>query len=39
MKTPLRAGKGTIQEGGVRSCAFVNWPGKISSGAISQEPH
>ena len=32
MNTPLRAGKGTIYEGGVRSSAFVTWPGKVPSG-------
>ncbi len=26
---PLRAGKGTIYEGGIRSAAFVVWPGKV----------
>ncbi len=26
---PLRAGKGTIYEGGIRVCAFANWPGHI----------
>lgn len=35
---PLRAGKGTIYEGGVRVCAFANWPGHIPAGAINQEP-
>ncbi|MFM7037034.1 MAG: arylsulfatase [Planctomycetaceae bacterium] len=34
----LRAGKGTIYEGGVRGCAFVRWPGKIPAGARSEEP-
>jgi len=29
--TPLRAGKGSIYEGGVRVCAFVNWPGHVPS--------
>lgn len=38
MNTPLRAGKGTIYEGGVRVSAFVNWPGKIKSGATIDEP-
>lgn len=30
--TPLRAGKGTLYEGGTRVAAFVNWPGVIASG-------
>jgi arylsulfatase A-like enzyme len=33
--TPLRAGKGTIYEGGVRVCAFANWPGHIPSNATN----
>jgi len=35
---PLRAGKGTIYEGGVRVCASVNWPGRIPAGAVINEP-
>ncbi|MEY4485233.1 MAG: Arylsulfatase, partial [Verrucomicrobiota bacterium] len=35
---PLRAGKGTIYEGGVRVCAFANWPGHIPSGVTNHEP-
>lgn len=35
---PLRAGKGTIYEGGVRVCAFATWPGKIPSGIRIKEP-
>jgi arylsulfatase A-like enzyme len=35
---PLRAGKGTIYEGGVRGCAFVNWPNKIPAGVRCAEP-
>ena len=35
---PLRAGKGTIYEGGVRVCACVNWPGHIPAGAVIDEP-
>lgn len=35
---PLRAGKGTIYEGGVRVCAFANWPGHIPSGVTNKEP-
>ena len=31
----LRAGKGTIFEGGVRVCAFANWPGHIPAGRTS----
>jgi arylsulfatase A-like enzyme len=27
---PLRAQKGTLYEGGVRVCAFANWPGKLT---------
>ena len=38
MNTPLRAGKGTIYEGGVRVSAFVNWPGKIKAGVTIDEP-
>jgi arylsulfatase A-like enzyme len=34
----LRAGKGTLYEGGVRSCAFVRWPGRIPAGARSEQP-
>jgi arylsulfatase A-like enzyme len=35
---PLRAGKGTIYEGGIRVCAFANWPGHIPAGKICDEP-
>ena len=35
---PLRAGKGTIYEGGVRVCACVNWPGHIPVGKTIAEP-
>jgi arylsulfatase A-like enzyme len=31
---PFRAGKGTVYEGGVRSCAFANWPGQIRSNTV-----
>lgn len=30
--TPLRDYKGTIYEGGIRACAFANWPNKIPAG-------
>jgi len=36
--TPLRAGKGTIYEGGVRACAFATWPGHIPAGTTIHEP-
>ena len=35
---PLRAGKGTIYEGGMRVCAFATWPGHIAAGTTNQEP-
>ncbi len=35
---PLRAGKGTIYEGGVRVCAFATWPGVIPEGIHVSEP-
>jgi arylsulfatase A-like enzyme len=35
---PLRAGKGTLYEGGVRVCAFANWPGRIPAGRMIDEP-
>ncbi|HEY2952303.1 MAG TPA: arylsulfatase [Verrucomicrobiae bacterium] len=36
---PLRAGKGTLYEGGVRVCAFANWPGRIAPGVIREPFH
>jgi arylsulfatase A-like enzyme len=36
---PLRAGKGTLYEGGVRVCAFANWPGRIAPGVIRESLH
>ena len=36
--TPLRAGKGTIYEGGIRACAFATWPGHIPAGTTVKEP-
>lgn len=36
--TPLRDFKGSIYEGGVRGCAFANWPGKIPAGQRVTQP-
>ena len=36
--TPLRDFKGSIYEGGVRACAFANWPGRIPAGQHIKEP-
>ena len=38
MNTPLRAGKGTLYEGGIRDCSFATWPGKIPAGITIDEP-
>ncbi|HWN94575.1 MAG TPA: arylsulfatase [Methylomirabilota bacterium] len=35
---PLRAGKGTIYDGGVKVCAFANWPGQIKSNTVVNVP-
>ena len=35
--SPLRGGKGSIYEGGVRVCAFANWPGHIPSQKINND--
>jgi arylsulfatase A-like enzyme len=35
--TPLREGKGTLYEGGVRVCAFASWPGHLPSGERNRE--
>lgn len=34
----LRAGKGTVYEGGVRVAAFATWPGKIAAGSTIKTP-
>lgn len=36
--TPLRGFKGSVYEGGVRGCAFANWPGRIPAGQRIKEP-
>lgn len=35
---PLRAGKGTTYEGGMRAPFIVRWPGHVPSGKVSHEP-
>jgi len=35
---PLRAGKGTVYEGGTRVCACVAWPGRITPGTVVEQP-
>jgi arylsulfatase A-like enzyme len=35
---PLRAGKGTVYEGGTRVCAFLNWEGHIKAGSRVSTP-
>ncbi len=34
----FRAGKGSVYEGGVRACAFANWPGQIRSNTVVNAP-
>jgi arylsulfatase A-like enzyme len=34
----LRAGKGTLYEGGTRAAAFATWAGKIPKGTVINEP-
>jgi arylsulfatase A-like enzyme len=36
--TPLKNGKDTVNEGGIRTPAIVRWPGKAAVGAVSQQP-
>jgi len=38
MQKPLRAGKGSYYEGGIREPLFVVWPGKIKPGTVSDVP-
>ena len=35
---PLRAGKGSYYEGGIRVPLIFKWPGKIRKGSLSEEP-
>jgi arylsulfatase A-like enzyme len=35
---PLRSGKDTIFEGGIRTPAIVRWPGKVAAGAVLAQP-
>jgi arylsulfatase A-like enzyme len=35
----LRAGKGTLYEGGVRVCAFASWPGHLKSADVEAPIH
>ena len=35
---PLREGKGTFYEGGIRTPCFMYWRGVITKGRVSDEP-
>jgi uncharacterized sulfatase len=35
---PLRAGKGSIYEGGIRVPLIIRWPGRVRPGTVSDEP-
>ncbi len=36
--SPLRAGKGTVYEGGTRVCAFATWDGHLKAGSSVEAP-
>ena len=36
---PLRGGKGSLYDGGVRVPAFVNWPGKLKPAIVTEPVH
>lgn len=36
---PLRSEKNTLYEGGIRVCAFANWPGRLACGKFTAPMH